>query len=89
MALDGTSGYSHQTVPHYSQISSFASLHCAHILLLFFLFHLSTTYEFILVVPGASGCLELSQEWPQECYALPMPCGTRQGSSQACSPPRP
>ena len=63
MALDGISGYSHQTVPHYPQALSSTSLHCAHILLLLFLFHLSTTYLFIIVVPGACGCLELSQEY--------------------------
>lgn len=36
----------------------------------FFLFHFSTAYLLILMVPGVSGCLGSSQEWPQECYAL-------------------
>jgi hypothetical protein len=43
MALGGIASYSHQTVPHYPQASSFSSLDCAHTLLLLFLFYLSTT----------------------------------------------
>jgi hypothetical protein len=50
----------------------------SHFLMLLLLSHLSTTYLLILVGPGASGCLGLSQE----CYALPMSCGTRQGLFQ-------
>lgn len=57
MASDGIASYSHQVVPHYPQVSISTTLHCAHILLLFFLFHFSTTYLFILVMPGASGYL--------------------------------
>ena len=49
-------------------------LHSAHILLLLFLFHLSTTYLFIFVVSQASGCLKSSQEWFQECYVLNRVC---------------
>ena len=44
MALGGISSYSHQADPYYSGISSSVSLHCAHTILLPFLFHLSTTY---------------------------------------------
>lgn len=73
VALGGISSYSHQADPHYSGISSSVSLHCAHTILLLFLFHLSTTYLLILVVPRVSGCLGLSQE----CYAPPVPCGKR------------
>ena len=40
VAPDGITGYSHQAVPHYPQVSSSASLH----LLLLFLFHFSTSY---------------------------------------------
>lgn len=72
LALGGITGCSHQTVPHYPQVSGFASLHCAHILLLLILSHLSATYLFILVVPGASGCLELSQEYALLCPAHAM-----------------
>ena len=53
-APGGITGYSHQAVPHYPRLSSSASLHCAHILLFHFLFHLSTTYWCLLVVPGVS-----------------------------------
>lgn len=52
-----------------------------HIFLLFFLFHFSVTYLLLLVVPGVSECLGSYQEWPQECYAPPVPYGARQGSS--------
>lgn len=62
-----------QAVPYYSPVFSFASPHYAHILLLLFLFHVSTTYLVIAVVPiRASGCLKSSQEcstWA--CYAHP------------------
>ena len=44
-------------VPHDSQVSSSDSVHCSHILLLIFLFLLSTMYLLILVSPGASGYL--------------------------------
>ena len=67
MVPDGITGYSHQAVPHYPRVSSSASLHCAHILLFLFLFHFSTTYLLLLVAPGISECLGLSQEWSQEC----------------------
>ena len=68
-------------VPHDSPVSSSDSVHCSHILLLLFLFHLSTMYLLILVTPGVvSGYLGSSQEY----YALPL-CGTEQGSSLACS----
>ena len=63
MVPGGITGYSHQAVPHYPQVSSSASLHCAHILLFLFLFHFSTTYLLLLVVPGVSECLGLSQVW--------------------------
>lgn len=45
MALgDDIKGYSHQAVSHHPQLSSSASLHCTHILLLLFLIYLSTTF---------------------------------------------
>ena len=53
----GITGYSHQAVPHYPRVSSSASLHCAHILLFLFLFHLSTTHLLLSVVSGVSECL--------------------------------
>ena len=72
MTLGGIIDYLRQAVPHYRGVFSSASLYCAHILLLLFLFHLSTTYLLILVVPGASGCLRLSQGVvPCPCYVAP------------------
>ena len=58
MVSDGLTSHSHQAVPSYPLLSSFASLHCALILLFLFLFHFSTTYLFLSVVPGVSECLE-------------------------------
>jgi hypothetical protein len=78
MALGGITSYSDQAVPHYPQVSSSASLYCLHILLFLFLFHFFTTYLLHIVMPSVSGCLES----PQECYALPVQCGTRKGTSQ-------
>ena len=81
--------YSHQVVPHYPPVSSSASLHCAHILLLLFLFRFSTTYLLFLVVSRVSVCLGSSQQWSQECYVLPVHYDTRHGLSQAWSAPLP
>ena len=41
------------------------------------------TYLFLLMEPGVSECLGLSQEWSQECWALLVHYGTRQWSSGA------
>lgn len=80
----GIFDHSYQDIPHYSPVSSSASLRCcSHIVLILFLFHFSTTCLFLLVVPTVSECLE----WSQECYAPLVHYGTRQGSSQAWSPP--
>lgn len=57
-------------IPSYPGMSSSASLHCSHILLLLILFHFPTTYLLILVAPGVSEDLGLSQEWSPECCAL-------------------
>jgi hypothetical protein len=54
MVSGGIAGYSQQAFPHYPQVSSSASLHCAHVLLFLFLFHFSTIYLLLLVVPGVS-----------------------------------
>lgn len=78
---DGIAGCSHQTGPHSPRISSSPPLHCACTDLFLFLLHLSTTDPLILVVLGASEGLGSSQE----CYAQPMLCSTRWGSSQASS----
>lgn len=51
MFLGSIHSYSCQVFPHYSQVSSSASLHYAHVLLFLFLFHFSTTYLPVLVVP--------------------------------------
>ena len=83
----GITGYSHQAVPHYPQVSISASLHCAHILLLLFLFYFSATDLLLLVALGVSECLGSSQEWSQECYAPLMHYDAGQGSSQAWSEP--
>jgi hypothetical protein len=48
IVLGGMISYS-QAVPHYPWFYSSASLHCVHTCLLFFLFHLSTTYLLPLV----------------------------------------
>lgn len=82
-ASGGITGYSHQADPPCFEVSSSTSLHCTHTFLLLFLFHLSNTYLFILVVPGACGSLGSSQE----CYTLPMNYDTRQGLSQAWTAP--
>lgn len=58
MVSGGITGYSHQAVPHHFHVFSSASLHFAHILL--FLFHFSTTYLLLLVVPRVSESLGLS-----------------------------
>jgi hypothetical protein len=71
----GTIVYSHQTVPHYPWLSSSASFHCAHILLLLFLCHFSLTYSLLLVVPRVSECLESSQV----CYARLVHYGAGRG----------
>lgn len=62
MALGGAASYSHQDVPHLPSSLHSPSLHCVHSLLLLFLFHPSATRLLILVAPGASGCLGLSQK---------------------------
>lgn len=46
---------SHQAVPDCPWLYSSASLHCAHILLLLFLFHFYTTYWLLLAAPGTPG----------------------------------
>ena len=74
MALGGITSYSHQTVPHYPQALSSTSLHCAHILLLLFLFHISTIYLLTFVLLSISGCLASSRELPMELYALFILC---------------
>ena len=53
MVAGSITGYSHQAVPPYPQVSSSVSLHCAHILLFLFFFHFSTTYLVLLMVPGS------------------------------------
>ena len=78
--------YSRPAVPRYPGVSSSASLHCAHALFLS-LFHLSTTYLLLLVVPKLSKCLGSSRQWTQECYAPLVHYGTWQGSSQVWSAP--
>lgn len=55
-ALGDITESSHQVVPHHLQVSRSDFLHCAYILLLLFLFHFSTTYLVILLVPRVSGC---------------------------------
>ena len=64
----GITGYSHQA--HYPQVSSSASLHCAHIFLFLFLFHFSTTYLCLLVACRVSECLRLSQERSRKCNVM-------------------
>lgn len=54
MALGDITGYSHQVVTHYPQVSSYVSLH-SYIFLLLFLIHLSTTCLLILVAARVSG----------------------------------
>lgn len=55
MASGGSPGCSHQAIPHHPHFSSSALLPCAHTALLLFLFHLSSTYSFIIVVPRPLG----------------------------------
>ena len=57
MAPHGITSYSHQAVPHYPRVSSSTSSHGVHILLLLFLFHFSTTYLLLLVVPTVCGVI--------------------------------
>jgi hypothetical protein len=75
--------YSHPAVPHQPPFSCSFSLHCAHTLLILFLFYLSTPYLFILVSRGTCGCLRSSQE----CCAPPLPDGAGQRSYLTCSLP--
>jgi hypothetical protein len=65
MVPGSITGYSHQAVPHYTRVSSSTPLHCAHIFLFLFVFHLSITYLLLSVAPGESTCLGSSQL----CYA--------------------
>ena len=58
-------------VPHDSQVSSSDSVHCSHILLLLFLFHLSTMYLLISHTPWASGYLSI---WGHLRTAMPCLC---------------
>lgn len=48
MVPSGITGYSHWVVSHYPRVSSYASLHCVHVLLFLFLFYFFTTYLFLL-----------------------------------------
>lgn len=75
MALGSIAVYSYQDAPHYSQVSSYNSLPCAHILLLLFFFYLSTNYLLNLVIPMVSGCLRMSHQFS----ATPMPHIARLG----------
>lgn len=52
MASRGSTDDSHQTVSYHPRVSSFAFLHCAHTAPLLLVYHLSTTYLFILAAPG-------------------------------------
>jgi hypothetical protein len=63
-------------------------LHCAHILLLLFLFGFSTFYLHLFVASWGL-CLGSSLKWTQEFYIPPIPYDDRQGSSQAWSAPPP
>lgn len=72
--------YSHQAVfPHYPQVSSFASLCCAHILQFLFLLHFFTIYLFLLVETGSLSFWGVSGV-VSGCYASLMYYGTRHGS---------
>ena len=82
MAPDGITNYSHQALPQCSPVSSSSSLHCAHILLLLFIFHFSIIYSLLFVLPMASDCLGSPEECSQEYYAPLVHYGTRQGYSQ-------
>lgn len=48
---------SHEAVPHYPRVSSSASLHHAHTILLLLLSHLSTPYLLIFMAPEPLGVL--------------------------------
>lgn len=87
--LGSITSNSHQDVPRYLQVSSSASLHCTHILLFLFLFHFSTTYLLLLERTRVSECLEFSQEWSLECYALLFYYGIGQGSPWGWFSPSP
>ena len=52
MVPGGITGYSHQAVPHYPQVSSSASLHTAQTIPSLFLSHLYATYLYIIVAHG-------------------------------------
>ena len=54
----------------------------------FSLFHFSSTYLFLLMIPRVSECLELPQEWSQDYYIPRVHYGTGQESSQAWSAPQ-
>ena len=83
MVPGGLTGFSHQAAPYDAAVSSSASLHCAGILLLLFLFHFSTTRLLLIEATEVSECLGLSLE----CHAWLVHSGTGQGSSQARSAP--
>ena len=57
MTLGGIIDYLRQAVPHYRGVFSSASLYCAHILLLLFLFHTTTIHLLLLVAPWVSGVI--------------------------------
>jgi hypothetical protein len=59
----------------YPHDSCSATLHCAHNILLLLVSHFSTTYLFILVVPGPLGIFGLAHaSWHQGGYVLGMLC---------------
>lgn len=80
MVSGGITSYSSQAVPHCPQVFSSTSLHCAHILLFFFLFHFSTTFLLLLVrLESLSiwGCLKyyvLFMHWYKAGIILDMAC---------------
>lgn len=65
--LGAITSYSHQSVPHYSCISSLPFFVVPTSSCFSFLFYFSTSYLVLLVVSWVSECLGSSQECFQEC----------------------
>lgn len=80
----GITGYSHQGVPYYPQVSSFDSLKCIQSLCFSFFTTCSSDWH-----PGSLECLGSSQEWSQESYALFVHYGAKQRLAWFPSPPTP
>lgn len=89
MALGGSANHLHLAVPHYRWLSSSTSLYPAPMLLFLFLVHLVTPYLLMCWCLWSVGFWDDLRRGLRIVLALPMSCGTLQGSSQTCFLPGP